>query len=596
MSTNLFSRLQALLPPSPLLIARVIEVHADDTSTVSLPINAGDTVLSPGLSQGRLLRVRGSQVPAGGNAFVRDGLIESRAPDGDPVLIVIGEVAPKPPTTKQLAVNGTIPAQYAAIGQPHRLLLPPFWKDGFAPNNYSFTGTLAAGLALSAQAGAVTGVPTTAGVFTMTPAATDGTARKVAQNAVAITVADDSTSVQNSLHLSFSGPTPVDHSGFAHPVSVIGAARITEEAARFFPSGLDLSAAGSGLAIPYHASLNLRDSIFTVEGWARNPSDSGYHALVEFRGSGGVGDSWVLFTDNFLQKLAVYDGPMNSSFLLTPNNSLPPVGEWFHWACERTADGLVKLYIAGVPLASATYNPPNTHASGIRIGVSHDGANSWGGALDETRIKKGVARYQGAFTPYSGPFAIIAPPVSPYWEPAGGTVWTLTNSDRTAQVVSGSGVRAVGCNVQRATGVSEKRYFEIVYVTSGSFGDGVRDEYGMSRSVAGNEPSVQGIGYRRTGSIRVEGLLVTSGSTLTANDVLGFAFDLSTRKVWVSLNGVWVGGGDPAAGTGEIGTLTAGTYQPHVSSESGSPCTVTLNAIVTHLASAPPTGFTAWGA
>jgi hypothetical protein len=373
MSTNLFSRLQALLPPSPLLIARVIEVHSDDTSTVSLPINAGDTVLSPGLSQGRLLRVRGSQVPAGGNAFVRDGLIESRAPDGDPVLIVIGEVAPTPPTTRQLALNGTIPAQVIQVGDAYTLDLRPFWKDGFAPFAYTHTGTLPAGLTFVGANGQITGAPTTPGVSTITPACTDVTSRRVQQAGFTITV-------------------------------------------------------------------------------------------------------------------------------------LLPA----------------------------------------------------------------------------------------YWEPAGGSVWTLTNSDRTAAVVSGFGVRTVGCNVQRSTGVSQKRYFEIRYVTSGAFGDGVRDEYGMSRSVAGNEPSVQGIGYRRTGSIRVEGSLVTTGSTLSANDVLGFAVDLSTRKVWVSLNGAWVGGGDPAAGTGEIGTLPAGTYQPHASSESGSPCTVTLNASASNLVYSPPAGFTAW--
>ena len=374
MSTNLFSRLTALLPPSPLLIARVIETHADDTSTVSLPINAGDTVLSPGLAQGRLLRVRGSQVPAGANCFVRDGLIESRAPDGDPTLVVIGRVAPTPPSTKQLAVKGAIAAQLIPVGEPYTLSLKPFWKDGFAPFSYTYTGILPAGLNFVAPNGEITGTPTAAGVATITPACTDVTARRVQQAPFTITV--------------------------------------------FLPA---------------------------------------------------------------------------------------------------------------------------------------------------------------------------------FWEPASST-WTLTNNGRTAQVVSGFGVRAVGCNVQRATGVDENRYFEIVYVTSGAFGDGVRDEYGLSRSVAFQEPSVTGIGYRRTGSIRINGISVASGPTLAPGDVVGVFVKLLSRKVWLSVNGVWIGSGDPVAGTGEQGTLSAGTYQPHASSESGSPCTVTLNAAAANLAYAPPAGALPWGA
>ena len=404
MSENTFSRLQALLPPSPLLIARVLVVHGDDTSTVELPINAGDTVLAPGLSQGRTLRVRGSAVPAGANAFVRDGLIESQAPDGDPLLVVIGEVLPTPPTRAPLATNGAVPAQFAAVGQPHRLLLAPLWKDGFAPLSYQVTGSLPDGVTLSAATGIVTGEPIAASTGTLTFSATDSTGRNVPHPATAFTVIEDANYNTTSLHLSFSGSVPTDLSEFGHPVTRIGAASITETAARFWPGGLDLSAAGSGLSVPYHASLSLRDADFVVRGWARNPSTSGYSVLVDFRGTAGTGDGWDIFVDCFTQSLAVYDGTIDSVVLLSPARSLPAVGDWFQWACERFGE-TTTLYIGGVPLASATYNPPVTHATGLKIGLQHDGAAGWGSDLDEIQIKKGEAPYQGAYTPYLGPFA-----------------------------------------------------------------------------------------------------------------------------------------------------------------------------------------------
>jgi len=56
----------------PLLVARVIEVHLDATSTVQFP-------------NGSLLRVRGTGVATAGHAFIRGGEIRGPAPAIDPV-------------------------------------------------------------------------------------------------------------------------------------------------------------------------------------------------------------------------------------------------------------------------------------------------------------------------------------------------------------------------------------------------------------------------------------------------------------------------------------------------------------------------------
>lgn len=68
MSTNLYRALRELLPEAPLQVATVYAVH---TAT-------GDsTVTWPG---GSTQRVRGTDVAAGGLAFVRNGVIEGPAP------------------------------------------------------------------------------------------------------------------------------------------------------------------------------------------------------------------------------------------------------------------------------------------------------------------------------------------------------------------------------------------------------------------------------------------------------------------------------------------------------------------------------------
>jgi hypothetical protein len=93
-SQNAFQRLAKLLPDSPVLVGRVLEHHDDDTSTVELPVNLALTTIGGGaVARGSLVRPRGRSVPVGGWAFIRRGVIETRAPDGVAVPISVGIAA-----------------------------------------------------------------------------------------------------------------------------------------------------------------------------------------------------------------------------------------------------------------------------------------------------------------------------------------------------------------------------------------------------------------------------------------------------------------------------------------------------------------------
>jgi hypothetical protein len=90
---NAFRRLQALLPAPPVLVGRVTaHDEATDTSVVLLPAGQAPGAFDGALQTGSTLRARGRGVPVGQNAFVRSGVIESQAPDVDPVDIPIGRV------------------------------------------------------------------------------------------------------------------------------------------------------------------------------------------------------------------------------------------------------------------------------------------------------------------------------------------------------------------------------------------------------------------------------------------------------------------------------------------------------------------------
>lgn len=160
MSTNPFVALRKLLPPSPVWIGKVLAHHEeDDTSTVELPTRQGIIPYAGAVQAGAIIRARGRTVPVGQNAFVRDGVIENRAPDGEPTDILIGKVIEKPAA---LAFVGPIPDQTLTLAAPFLLALDPYWTGGYLPRSWSLvSGTLPTGLSLNPATGAVTGTVNT---------------------------------------------------------------------------------------------------------------------------------------------------------------------------------------------------------------------------------------------------------------------------------------------------------------------------------------------------------------------------------------------------------------------------------------------------
>lgn len=74
--TNIFRRLQELQPAPAVLIADVVAVNDDNTSTVQF-------------QDGSQIRVRGTSVAVGQPAFIRNGIVEGLAPARTAIVIEI---------------------------------------------------------------------------------------------------------------------------------------------------------------------------------------------------------------------------------------------------------------------------------------------------------------------------------------------------------------------------------------------------------------------------------------------------------------------------------------------------------------------------
>jgi hypothetical protein len=110
--------------------------------------------------------------------------------------------------------------------------------------------------------------------------------------------------------------------------------------------------------------------------------------------------------------------------------------------------------------------------------------------------------------------------------------------------------------------------------------------------------AVTSVAYYADGTVYKGGSVAATLAPYVAGDMIGCHWDADTGKGWFTKNGV-AASGDPAAGTGEHFTFTAGAelfpaftlYRTF-----GTPDALTANFGATAFAHTPPTGFSAWDA
>lgn len=174
MSTNVLSRLKALLPPEPVLVARVVEHHDDDTSTVELPLAFSLVPVGLGVSTGNRFRVRGTNVPVDSNAFIRGNVIQSQAPDGEPNEVSTGAVVERPLGPQGITAL-PVPAQAASVGVAFSLDLTAYFATYYTPLTVSLAAGDLTGTGLALADGVLSGTPAGAGAIVLNARGTDAT-------------------------------------------------------------------------------------------------------------------------------------------------------------------------------------------------------------------------------------------------------------------------------------------------------------------------------------------------------------------------------------------------------------------------------------
>jgi len=177
--------------------------------------------------------------------------------------------------------------------------------------------------------------------------------------------------------------------------------------------------------------------------------------------------------------------------------------------------------------------------------------------------------------------------------------WTVTDGNLAASNSGSSSYSIIASSIGVLSG---KWYFEFTATNVGSGGNldiGILQD---GNSFGGSGGSASSIGqfatgycYESNGTVYNNNTSGGSYSSFTTNDVVQMALDLDNNKIYFGKNGTWQNSGNPAAGTGQIYSVSAGTYfaaigRASVSSQTGA---ATANFGQRPFTYTPPTGFVA---
>jgi hypothetical protein len=208
-----------------------------------------------------------------------------------------------------------------------------------------------------------------------------------------------------SLYLKMNGAsgstTFYDSSLNGHTVTANGNAQISTAQSKFGGASAAFDGTGDYLTVANDASLQLTNSVaWTLEFWFyANALAAQQHLLHRYLvtspyngfgfafGSGGAATTTLRFWDGATWR------DIETSVA---------TGQWRHVAVSYEGSGsTARMFLDGIAKGAA-FAPSASIANttnNLGIGAQYDGSLPFNGYIDDLRITKGIARYDGSFTP-----------------------------------------------------------------------------------------------------------------------------------------------------------------------------------------------------
>jgi len=323
-----------------------------------------------------------------------------------------------------------------------------------------------------------------------------------------------------------------------------------------------------GLSVADTAALDLGTGDFTIEGFYYLKDEGTYHALFDFRGSGGDGLYPALFKDATENKLYFYENAGVEIDDISMRHS-----EWMHVAICRSS-GTTRAFVDGK--LSGSFSDSNNYISrDLYIGQSNANSNDLYGFVSNFRIVKGTALYTANFTPPTEPLTAVT-----------NTILLCANSTTsvTASTVTPSTISTIGSPIATTSELTGSIVLACPFVAGGFGQNGAANstipglgDYHISLGGPSSVPAVNwllasGTQATITGDkgLYYGSSLDVSSSSIRPRATVGTAFTPDgdyTVEFWVYINSFNSGGShviqyDTDAGqTGWAITVDSGTLR-----------------------------------
>ena len=191
-----------------------------------------------------------------------------------------------------------------------------------------------------------------------------------------------------------------DESSYARLLTTVGNAQVDIAQSKFDGGSLLLDGSGDYVSAPYSTDWRIQaNTPFTMEAWVRFADTSGGKAILGIADASAINFTWLFYVSGANELRFWYYTSTTLTSVAGPFTR--SADQWYHLAVDRDASNVLRVYVDGVVVGSATNgNQSNNQINRVlRVGSAEEHTFDLNGHLDEVRITQNVARYGGAFTP-----------------------------------------------------------------------------------------------------------------------------------------------------------------------------------------------------
>jgi hypothetical protein len=380
------------------------------------------------------------------------------------------------------------------------------------------------------------------------------------------------------------------------PSGIVGKTNLT----KITDGAVSFDGSGDYLSIPNSSDFSFGSGDFCVEGFVYYTETSGNGTIAGLWNSGSNRRSWLLQIESDVRRLrGFYSLNGSSTVQVNGTTGIMQQNSWHHVALTRNGND-IRLFLNGIQIGSATESGSfyDNSDDGIGVGSAQGGSASdpITGFLSNVRIVKGSAVYTSNFTPPTEPLTAVTNTVllccqsqtsasaaevepSNYINtriPSGFSWWDAG----AAAGWNGAGSNTSGSNsdyVSVALPTSGKIYWETVVTNPSQYSViGVTDDGGDAPGNNGYQDNISGYYFngnppihlaKRSGASSTSSQVThgsSTGTTWSSGDILMWAVDCGSSRMWIGRNGTWYASGNPAGGTNyafhNMNVHTGGTY------------------------------------